>query len=307
MRTGIVILNYGNFKDTINCIKSVYKYCTNQNLQIVVVDNGSENDSVAQISSFLNKTNWSFDLINKRSKSNSQIVIISTHINLGYAKGNNIGIRFFLKQKVDYILILNNDILLTSNIIPLLTDCLEKNPDIGIISPLLMRNKEDIDYNCCRKNPSDNMFIFESLAFLKIPIFKRIIDKKYLLKTNSDLKIKKFIYCDIVSGACILAKTVTWEKLNGFDENTFLYYEENILFEKLKQLNFKMALLPSVDVIHLGAKSTKKVLSIEILKIELNSLLYYLKNYRKINTYKLKFIKYCRLLQIHILSLLKWI
>ena len=111
------------------------------------------------------------------------------------------------------------------------------------------------------------------------------------------------IYCDIVSGSCIMARSKTWQEINFFDENTFLYYEENILFEKLKHRNLKTALLTSVSVIHLGSVSVKKVTNITILKIALDSMIYYLKTYRNANKFEIAIIKMIRLLQIKLLSI----
>ena len=309
MTTGIVILNYNNFSDTINCIKSVYEHCADQNPLIVVVDNGSKNDSIAQISSFLHENSYSYNIANNYQETNldTGLIIIQTNENLGYAKGNNVGIRFLLNQEIDNILVLNNDILLTSNIITPLAHYLDSQPEIGLISPLLMKDEKNIDYNCCKNSPSNKTLLVESLRFLKLPGTKKFIDEKYLLKTNPELINQQLVYCDIVSGACIMAKAATWEKLNGFDENTFLYYEENILFEKLKRINSKSALLTTVQAIHLGAQATKKIINTKILRIELNSLLYYLKTYRDIRIVEIALIKFFRLLQIYLLSTNNWL
>lgn len=304
--TGIVILNYGNYNDTINCIKSVYEYCSSINPLIVIVDNASLNDSVAQISSFLAQQNIRYSSINRDQGINildSKVIIIQNDENLGYARGNNIGIRLLIMQKVGSILILNNDILLTMNIVSPLVHCLDTHPEIGIVSPILLNHENNIDLNCCRMSPTNKMLICESMHYFKIPGIKNIIDKKYLLKTRPNLINQDLVFCDIVSGACMMAKRATWEKLDGFDENTFLYYEENILYEKLKLLNLKMAMLTTVNTIHLGAKATKKVVNTKILRIELDSLLYYLKNYRVINLFEIRFIKFIKIFQINILVL----
>lgn len=306
MSTGIVILNYGNYNDTINCIKSVYEYCSGQNVLIVIVDNGSQNDSIVQISTFLAQLNLQHHIIGSDEsivQLDCEVVIIQTNKNLGYARGNNVGIQFLIKLKLEEILILNNDILLTSNIISPLISALDSNPEIGIISPLLMKDENEIDYNCCRISPTTKILICESIKYLKLVGINKIIDQKYLLKLKPELVNQELVYCDIVSGACIMAKRVTWEKLNGFDETTFLYYEENILFEKLKYLNLKMALLTKVNAIHLGARATIKVPNTKILRIELESLLYYLRNFRKTNHFIITLIKFFKLFQINMLSI----
>ena len=306
MKTGIVILNYNNYIDTINCIKSVLKYCIEENPLIIVVDNGSKNDSIKQIQFFFNENEHQYNQIINDQEDNqlaSNIVIISTMANLGYAKGNNVGIRFLLKQRVDNILILNNDIVLTEKILPSLTKILYADKSIGLLSPLLIKNDNTIDYNCCRKNPSMFEILCEAIPLIKLPYLIKVIDKKYILKKNTNSIKQELIFCDIISGACIIAKSSTWDLLNYFDENTFLYYEENILFEKLKKLNLRSALITSVKATHIGAESTKHVSNTNILRIELNSLLYYIKTYRKDNKYMFYLIKVLKLIRIYLVEI----
>lgn len=306
MKTGIVILNYNNFDDTINCVKSVDKFCLNEELTIAIVDNGSKNNSCHEISSFLNHSSKEYEVLeanNSFKPPQKQVTLIKSDENLGYAKGNNLGIQFLIQQNVEYILILNNDILLTDNLIEPLRDALVKNPEIGLISPILLNINNEIDHNCCRINPTEKILILESLKFLNIKIITKYLERKYLFKTNPDLIHQKIVNCDIISGACMMAKTNTWKRLKGFDENTFLYYEENILFEKLAMMNLNMSILNSTSAIHLGAKSTKKIVNAKILSIELESLIYYMKSFRSLSTLSIILIKAIRLFQIFILRI----
>jgi len=305
MTTGIVILNYNNYTATINCIRSIFKHSSDNSYNIVVVDNCSINKSIYEIAIYFTNNNLQIQIIeeNEKIKANSPFTLIKTNKNLGYARGNNIGINFLLQQNVDYILISNNDIILTDDVITPLCQCLNNNMEIGLLSPLLIKRDGTAEYNCCKNNPSSKMFLFESLAFLKLPFVNRAIDKKFPLKTNSNLFNQDLVFCDIVSGSFILAKKNTWELLKGFDENTFLYYEENILFEKLKQFNLKSAILTSVRAIHLGGESTKKVKNTQLLNIELESLKYYLKMYRKLSPAFIALITFILTLRIKLVAL----
>jgi GT2 family glycosyltransferase len=129
------------------------------------------------------------------------------------------------------------------------------------------------------------------------------VNKRYVLIEQPQLLNNRLIFCDILSGACIMAKTSTWQEINYFDENTFLYFEENILYEKLKRINLKNALLTNVTAIHLGAKSVNKITNVKILMIALNSLLYYINIYRDASKIEILAIKTIRKLQIKLLSI----
>jgi len=86
-----IILNWNGWRDTIDCLEAL-KQCTYTNLTIVVVDNGSTNDSVARI-----KTSY------------PDILLLESGKNLGFAGGNNIGIRHAIAHGAEYVWLLNND------------------------------------------------------------------------------------------------------------------------------------------------------------------------------------------------------
>lgn len=301
---GVAILNYNNFNNTINCLSSVLEFYRQEEIIVALVDNGSNNKSISSICKYLTSNLIEFTELNSdeiNNKVDNNVVILKSKLNVGYAQGNNFAIKFLLNQNVNFIQILNNDILLNKNILKPLIDCLNTNPDIGMISPLLLDEKNNIDYNCCRKNPSDLNFILQSLRFLNFSIINKLAANKYYYSKNIKSKIQ-IIKCDLISGACILAKADLWRKIDGFDPNTFLYYEENILFEKLRKLNLTMAILKTVEAIHLGGKSTNNILNTRLLKIEYSSLIYYLTNYRNMPPFLLLIIKIIRSFQILLLS-----
>ena len=92
---GIVILNYNNYQDTINCIASLQINCPDENLKIVVIDNGSTNDSIEQISTYFRHKNLPYNYLSNYTddeKYDEKFILINAKKNLGYARGNNIGI-----------------------------------------------------------------------------------------------------------------------------------------------------------------------------------------------------------------------
>lgn len=284
--TGIVILNYNNYYDTINCIKSLIEYSMEKLPYVVIVDNCSTNNSVKYIAEYIDLIGIKFEYASENSTiiKESKFLIIKLSENIGYARGNNVGLRLLINNKVENICILNNDILFKNNAIEQLTSCLNKHPEIGFLSPLLVKPDGKVDYNCCRKNPTNKMLIVESLKFFKNKFINKIIDKKYLLKTNNELLNQEIVTCDIISGACIMSKRNTWEIIQYFDPNTFLYYEENILYEKLKKkTKLKSAIYTKATIVHLGAQSTTSLKNTKLLQIEIDSMKYYFKTYRSIN------------------------
>src|SRR5690606_24304299 len=125
--------------DTISCLKSIFIHCENPDLFITVVDNCSQNESVKNLDSFLRDTGSVFQLLTEGDEivePKCRIHIIQAKENHGYAKGNNLGIKFLLEQQVEFIIVLNNDILFKKDIIPSLQKVLIDNPNIRNASPL---------------------------------------------------------------------------------------------------------------------------------------------------------------------------
>ena len=120
-RIAIVILNWNNPDDTLACLGSVgaLHYPAEQ-LETIVVDNGSTDDSVVRISAEY-----------------PEATILETEENLGYAAGNNVGIRYALDTGADYILILNNDTLIAPTMLTELVHFMEPRPEIGMAGPTM--------------------------------------------------------------------------------------------------------------------------------------------------------------------------
>jgi GT2 family glycosyltransferase len=113
----IVILNWQNAPDTIECLASVAGL-SYQNYQTIVVDNGSKDNSVRAIRA-------AFPGVN----------LIALPENLGYAAGNNVGILQAVNSGADYLFVLNNDTLLTPDILQQLVKVAEANPQVGMVGP----------------------------------------------------------------------------------------------------------------------------------------------------------------------------
>ena len=115
----IVILNWNGATDTIECIKSVKNIFYN-NYEILLVDNNSNINSFKKIISVF-----------------PEIQYIRNGENLGFAEGNNVGIRFALDKRAKYILLLNNDTIVEQNFLLPLVKYMEKNDDVGICGPTM--------------------------------------------------------------------------------------------------------------------------------------------------------------------------
>jgi len=123
----IVVLNWNGWRDTLECIESL-RSLTYPNYRIVIVDNGSANDSEARIRA-----------------AHPDIPFLQTGRNLGFAGGNNVGIRYALERDADYLWLFNNDALARPDALTALVERAESDPRIGFVgSKVLFASRPDL-------------------------------------------------------------------------------------------------------------------------------------------------------------------
>lgn len=223
----IVILNYGTFDLTLRIIAELHEKLNYDNYSIMVIDNCSPNESA--------------DVL--REKSNQMgYIFVANEKNAGYAAGNNIGIRYGIRNEFKYTWILNNDVELRENcILQELVRVLEEHDDIGCIGPKIYNADGTICAPYCRRPSVWNMTIgaFE--------------DKKFRI-SKQDVSGKVYR----VYGCCMLLSNKAMSEIDCMDERTFLYGEEAILSERLLRKSYGTYYDPAVSVTHLGSASMKK-------------------------------------------------
>lgn len=118
-RVTFVILNWNQCEMTLDCLDSLSKL-DYQNFDVIIVDNGSTDNSVERI-----------------QLAYPECTILGNQENLGYSEGNNVGIRHALKHHPEYIFLLNNDTYVDSKLLSELITVAEKNPSFGILGPTM--------------------------------------------------------------------------------------------------------------------------------------------------------------------------
>ena len=274
MAIGIIILNYNNAGQTISCVESIRKF-NSASCRTVVVDNCSTDDSLSILGEYLSEHKNAFELI-------------SAPENGGYAQGNNVGLKYLEDAtEIDRILILNNDVLFTQDILPRLSVFLDSHPKTGVVSPLLYcRDGKTVDYTCARKDCSIREIVLTYLLYFTdfFGILSSFSNKHKLLLENPSLLNFPEVEIELPSGSCFMIRKDIFRKIGWFDPNTFLYYEENILYRKLLAEGKKNYLLPDINCIHLGGETTNKVAhSASYMKASKASGYYYATHYRNLN------------------------
>ena len=136
----IVVLNWNGANDTLACLDSLAAL-TYQNFNVIVVDNGSTDHSLDKLRAY---------------SSPFPLVLLETGKNLGYAGGNNVGTRHALEHGADFVLLLNNDTTVASDLLEQLINAAQRNPDTGVFSARVMYfdNPELVWFDGARWNES---------------------------------------------------------------------------------------------------------------------------------------------------------
>ena len=258
MKTAIIILNYNDYKTTIEMINQIKDYKVLNN--IIIVDNNSNDNS--------------YEILKEYEKDN--IEIVKTDDNKGYAYGNNYGIKYAIdKYNVDNIIISNPDIIVSEKDINKLIKNINDN-DIDLIAPVID------EHGVLSKGWKVPTFKYDFLS--NINYFHKYAEN--IIKYNEDYYKDVLTRVDVVKGCFFIIKSNVLKEINYFDENTFLYYEENILGKKLNNKGFKSYINNDVIVKHnLSVSVDKSINSLKKYKILKKSQRYYEKEYNKLNIF----------------------
>ncbi len=204
----VVILNYMNYQETIKCVDSVLMQ-TNIGFQIVVVDNGSMNES--------------YKMLVQRYSRNCLVHVIRARKNYGFAKGNNIGIKYARDRfQSEFVLLINSDtILIDEQYISILVSKYQKG--VGVIgSEMVLRNgkkqKEYLQYISFPETLIQYLEILNQLYGIQIcpAFFEKKVSKKERVR--------------ILHGSAFMLTPDYFKMYDGLYSKTFLYGEEELLY-----------------------------------------------------------------------------
>lgn len=302
MNFTFVILHYLTYEDTYECVDSILNNVLNEDYKILIVDNGSYNNSG--------------QLLHDKYDMNSKVFIIDSIINLGFAKGNNLGYSYAKNVlNTDFVIMINNDTLIKQS------DFLSKVSNIyaeqkfDILGPdiiSLIDYKHQNPYGVNMKTYTDksirkmilkryrniilsyfylyDLYILLNKTFIK-NLFKKFL--KFKKKNKQDKHIFNIQQVNIkLHGSCIIFSPNYIRKYKGLYDKTFMYMEEDILFYIAQKEKLKLLYSPQIEIFHKEDSSTNALLNsnrkkrIFIYKHEIHSAKEFLKIIKDESIYK---------------------
>ncbi len=271
-----IIVDYKSPQRTIEYINHIIDK-SNIDVGFVIIDNGGCDSVFFEEVSFRFKTYYQGSKVYDSFIRKRPVFLICPKGNLGYAKGNNIGIDFVKSTlNIEYIIVSNNDLRVDDEILryDLFETIFIEHPDVSIIGPSVYGTDGK------RQSPGKKMGISKRWIIPNViyPLYKLFVADLWH-DIDSSL-IEGYVYR--ISGAYMVCKTRDIDLIGGFDENTFLYAEEPIIAEKLNKLNKKVFYTSKIHILHYHDQTIgNHYSSYEKIRIRFNSECYYYREYIK--------------------------
>lgn len=227
MKVSIIIVNYNGLRYARNCVASILRWSPRS--EIIIVDNGSTDGSVESL-----------------RKEFPQIRLIALTKNNGFGHGNNRGAEV---ATGNVFFFLNNDTLLTEDTPAVLAAYLERNSEVAACGPKLLNE--------------DRTF---QLSFGLDPSIKneRIVRRMQRRLRNGDVHYASWLekrhadkVIDWATGAALMVRREVFEKIGGFDDRFFMYFEDADLCRRIRKAGFEIRYNPETSVVHLLGQSVK--------------------------------------------------
>ena len=262
---GMVILNYNDFLTTSHLLNTIKGYKSIEH--IVVVDNHSTDDSYKQL----------------KKLEDEHIEVILAPQNGGYSSGNNIGIRYLMERyHIDILGISNSDVEFEESFITKIKSDYLKMEEYSIITGMQIAPDGEIATHPFWEIEDANSYLqkkWRELFCRNVKRYKRYIEQKLSVKDE-------IIQVGAVEGSLFFINAKDFEKVGYFDENVFIYMEEDILGTKISKINKKAGVDRSINYIHYGAKTTDIVFTTKAkIKYVCRSNIYYFEHYLSNNKF----------------------
>lgn len=238
MKVFIVILNYNGGQDVLECLESVFQLDKKGfDLSIVVVDNASTDKSLSKVQSAKRKA----------QNYNVKFKVIKNKENLGFAAGNNAGIRWAKDHGADWVFLLNNDTTIDQEALALLTKAGDADLKIGILGPKIYF------YPGCEFHRER----YQKKEQGKIIWYAGgVIDWQNMIGRHrgvNEVDVGQYNHVqntDFISGCAMMVKSEVLEAIGLLDERYFLYYEDVDFCLRAKKAGYQLLFVPDAEVWH---------------------------------------------------------
>lgn len=276
MNLSVVIVNYQTFELTKNTVNSIFKYSYPFTYEVIVVDNASEDDSLARLQDYFK----------------DKVKFIPSAHNDGFAAGNNIALR---EVKSDYVLLLNSDTVIWEDTLKNVYNYMEMHEDVGACGCRVLLENGELDKACKRTFPNVKNSFFR---LFHIPTKSR--NDNYNL---TDLPDEEVYEIDCLTGAFMFIRKKALDEVGLLDETFFMYGEDIDLCYRIKQGDWKIVYYGKSSITHFKGASSKKQKNKLIYEFYHAMYIYYRKHHAKESSFVVNIVVYFGMLVLCCLKL----
>ena len=231
----VVILNYNDAETTLKLANKIYKYKLLDT--VLIVDNCSTDDSLSYLGENINKG----------------IILLESGKNKGYGYGNNFGIRYAYNElKATHVIVANPDVEFSEELVVDMSEAFNKKK-CAIVAPTPIYSNGRFQDNPGWKLTS----LLEEVLSVSV-LYNRLIGGKKKYNKN-EFESNSIMPVDVVQGSLLMLDTSVMMKYGMYDEDFFLFMEEQVLAKKIMQAGYKSYLLTKSTYIHHHSVTIKKI------------------------------------------------
>jgi GT2 family glycosyltransferase len=229
----IIIVNWNTKQLLMDCISSVYRTAKGPSFDIFVVDNGSTDGSVEEV-----------------SRTHPAVKVIANAANLGFAGANNLALR---KMSGRYAVLLNSDTLLKDSALDKMFEFMEHHPEAGMCGPQLL-NDDGSRQNSVGHFPT---LVTEFMSKRLIRVLYPETYRQAFSPGGAGSDAPREV--DYIVGACMVVRKKAMDEVGMLDDDYFFLYEEVDWCFRMKKSGWRVYHLPEVEIIHFGGQSMKDI------------------------------------------------
>jgi GT2 family glycosyltransferase len=250
--TSIIIVNWNTAGLLVQCLESIYRTGSRYSFEVIVVDNGSQDNSVSLISQHF-----------------PSVILLQNKQNLGFARANNQGLSVGIGR---YFLLLNSDTIVLPGAIDTLIETADSHPEIGVAGPKLL----NMDGTIQKSWASFPSFLSELLG-------KNFTIRKPVVNCPHAYEV------DWVMGACMLVRANTVAEVGKMDSLYFFYSEEVDWCYRIQKKNWRIWYLTNAEIYHLGGGSANRGSLIQLARLYQAKLVFFKKYHGSLITTMLRY------------------
>jgi GT2 family glycosyltransferase len=256
MKLSIVVICWNDWKVIENCLRSIFD-CTHRiEYEVIVSDNGSTDGSVEKI-----------------RQQFPAVKLVENRANLGFARGNNSGIR---EARGEYVLILNPDTIMHEGSLDRWIEFADNHPEAGAFG-CKVHNPDGTYQESARRFQTPARLLVAALYLRPLEYLAPEVFADQYLRWEGDTERE----IDWQSGCCVMFRANVLKQLNGFDEQFFYQYEEVDLCRRVWDAGYPIRFTPTASITHLGGQSVGRFPIRFVIEVSRNRYRYYYKHFGK--------------------------